>query len=63
MKNNEATWDRAVRVLLGLALLALTVIGPHTWWGLVGLIPLATGAVGFCPLYRLAGVSTCAVAK
>ena len=59
MKTNEATWDRAVRVALGLALLALTVLGPHTLWGLVGLVPLVTGMVGFCPLYRLAGMSTC----
>lgn len=61
MKTNEATWDRGARVALGLVLLALTVVGPHTLWGLVGLVPLITGAVGFCPLYRLAGVSTCPV--
>ena len=63
MKTNEATWDRAARVALGLVLLSLTVLGPHTLWGLLGLVPLLTGAVGFCPLYRLAGVSTCPVEK
>jgi hypothetical protein len=62
MHTNEATWDRAARVVLGIALLALTVLGPHTLWGLVGLVPLITGLVGFCPLYRLAGVSTCPAA-
>ncbi len=60
-KSNESTLDRTLRVLLGLGLLSLTVVGPHTLWGLVGLVPLLTGFVGFCPLYRLFGVSTCAV--
>ena len=61
MVHNEAGWDRAVRVVLGLGLLSLTVVGPQSWWGLVGLVPLATGLAGFCPLYRLVGVSTCQV--
>ena len=55
---NEGTIDRAVRIALGLGLLSLTVVGPHTLWGLVGLLPLATGALGFCPAYRLIGLST-----
>ena len=62
MKTNEGTIDRVARVILGLALLSLTVVGPRTLWGLVGLAPLATGLVGFCPLYRLLGISTCPVA-
>lgn len=61
MKTNEAGWDRGVRVALGLGLLSLTVIGPQTMWGLVGLVPLATGAMGFCPLYTVLGISTCPV--
>ncbi|MBS2028123.1 MAG: DUF2892 domain-containing protein [Deltaproteobacteria bacterium] len=56
---NEATWDRVARVVLGMVLLALIVVGPKSWWGLVGLVPLATGLFGFCPLYRLFGFSTC----
>jgi Protein of unknown function (DUF2892) len=63
MKNNEAGWDRGARVVLGLGLLSLTVVGPQSLLGLVGLVPLATGLVGFCPLYRLFGVSTCPVSK
>jgi hypothetical protein len=55
---NEGTIDRAARVALGLALLSLTIVGPHTLWGLVGLLPLATGTIGFCPAYRLFGFST-----
>jgi len=60
MTRNEGTMDRAVRVVLGLALLSLVFVGPHTWVGLVGLVPLLTGLVGFCPVYRLLGVRTCA---
>ncbi len=58
---NEGTADRVIRVAIGLALLSLTVVGPHTPWGWVGLVPLATGLLGFCPLYRLIGISTCKV--
>jgi len=63
MKNflvtNEGTADRVVRVILGLSLLALTVIGPKTLWGLVGFLPLITGLAGTCPLYSILGISTC----
>lgn len=59
MKSNEASWDRIVRVVVGVALLALTVVGPRTPWGLVGLVPLLTGLAGFCPAYRLLGFTTC----
>lgn len=59
MTRNEAGWDRIARVVLGAAVLSLTFVGPHTLWGLLGLLPLATGLVGFCPAYRLLGVGTC----
>lgn len=61
MKNKEAGCDRAVRVVLGLGLLSLTIVGPQTWLGLVGLVPLVTGLWGFCPLYRVFGPNTCPV--
>jgi len=60
MKTNEAGWDRAVRVVIGLGALSLTAVGPQTAWGLVGLVPLMTGLLGYCPLYQVLGVSTCA---
>jgi len=60
---NEGTLDRVVRVVAGLAILSLIVVGPTTWWGLVGLVPLATGLVGVCPLYTLLGVRTCPMAR
>ncbi len=58
---NEGTPDRAIRAVAGLATLSLTVLGPHTPWGLLGAVPLLTGLVGFCPIYRLLGVHTRAV--
>jgi len=61
MQTNEGKLDRVIRVILGLVLLSLTVIGPQTMWGLVGVIPLLTGAVGFCPLYKVLGVKTCPI--
>lgn len=60
---NEHPLERVVRVALGLVLLSLVVVGPRTLWGLVGLVPLATGVLGSCPLYTLLGVSTCPVKR
>jgi len=60
---NEGTIDRAARIVLGLGLLSLTFIGPQTPLGFIGLVPLATGLVGFCPLYKLVGFSTCPMPK
>ena len=56
--NNDHRIERALRVLVGLALLSLVVVGPKTLWGLVGLVPLLTGLIGSCPLYTLFGLST-----
>jgi len=56
---NEGGTDRAIRIGLGIVLLSLLFVGPQSLWGLVGIVPLATGLVGFCPLYALLGVSTC----
>lgn len=59
MKQNEGPIDRALRIILGLGVLSLTLWGPETKWGLLGLVPLITGLVGFCPLYPLVGINTC----
>jgi hypothetical protein len=59
MKANVGNIDRALRIVLGLVLLSLVVVGPKTLWGLVGLVPLATGLMRFCPVYPLLGISTC----
>ncbi len=58
MKMNEGTLDRVLRVIGGVVILALAFVGPKTPWGYLGLIPLITGMVGFCPLYALVGLST-----
>ncbi len=58
MMINEGNVDRIVRVVAGLALLAMVFVGPKTWLGWLGLVPLVTGIVGFCPLYRLIGIQT-----
>jgi hypothetical protein len=55
------TIDRALRLALGLALLALALFGGH-WWGWIGVVPLVTALAGFCPAYRLVGLSTCPLA-
>ena len=58
---NEGTIDRIIRVIVGLGLLSLTVFGPQTLWGLIGVIPLLTGLLGVCPAYMLFGFRTCSV--
>ena len=58
---NEGTIDRALRVVVGLAVLSLVFVGPQTAWGWVGLVPLATGLLGFCPLYSILGINTCSL--
>jgi len=55
---NEHTIDRALRVVLGLALLAIAFVGPKTPLGYLGIVPLVTGLAGTCPLYSLLGLST-----
>lgn len=56
---NEGTLDRVIRVIAGVLILSLYFLGPKSPWALLGLIPLVTGLVGFCPMYRLLGLSTC----
>ena len=58
---NEHPVERTIRVVLGLGILSLAVVGPKTPWGFLGLVPLATGSIGSCPLYTLFGISACPV--
>lgn len=51
--------ERVVRIIIGLAAIALVFTGPKSPWGWIGLLPLLTGITGLCPLYTLLGVSTC----
>ena len=59
MPCNEGKIDRLLRVVVGLVLLSLVFVGPQVRWGWLGLIPLATGLLGYCPLYKLIGLNTC----
>ena len=61
MKANVGGLDRALRVIVGLVLIALAAMGTIAWWGWLGVIPLATGLFSFCPLYTLLGFNSCPV--
>jgi len=63
MSLNVGTFDRVARIIIGLALIAfaLGLIAPGTGWnwvGWIGVVPIATALFGFCPAYRLFGMST-----
>jgi hypothetical protein len=58
-KTNVGAIDRIARILAGLVLLGLAVTGSIGAWGYIGLVPLATGLLGSCPLYSVLGFSTC----
>ena len=62
-KTNEGTIDRALRVIAGIVLIRLVFVGPQTPFGWIGVVPLLTGLVGWCPVYTLLGLSTCPVKK
>jgi Inner membrane protein YgaP-like, transmembrane domain len=55
--------ERIVRVVVGAALASLAFWGPHSMWFLLGLIPVATGLVGWCPPYTMLGINTCGAKK
>jgi hypothetical protein len=63
MTRNVGGLDRGLRIAAGVAILALGAFGPLGWWGLVGLVPLGTALIGFCPVYPLLGINTCGVKK
>jgi hypothetical protein len=63
MKANVGGIDRILRIVLGLVLIALAATGTIGVWGWIGVVPLATAALGFCPLYTVLGFSTCPVQR
>ncbi len=63
MGMNVGGMDRGVRIVAGLALIGLAVVGIGAPWTWIGVVPLATGAIGWCPAYLPFGLSTCAVKK
>jgi len=61
MTNNMGTIDRVIRIVVGLVLLSLIVLMPEApwrWVGLIGIVPLVTAIIGWCPAYSLIGVNT-----
>jgi len=61
MKQNVGNIERVLRVIIGLGLISLVFVGPQTVWGWIGIVPLATGLIGWCPPYAILGISTCRV--
>ncbi|WP_296711461.1 DUF2892 domain-containing protein [Rhodoblastus sp.] len=59
MTPNVGSLDRMLRIAVGLVLIACVFVGPRTPWGWVGLIPLLTGLLRFCPAYTLLGFNSC----
>ncbi len=59
MKTNEGHIDRTLRIVAGLILVALTLTGTIGVWGWIGVVPIITGAIGWCPAYTLLGISSC----
>lgn len=63
MKTNEGNFDRALRVIVGLVLIALVFVGPQTPWGWIGVVLVLTGLIGWCPIYTMLGIKTCSLKK
>ena len=59
MNRNVGGIDRALRVIVGVALIGLAVTGTVGWWGYLGAVPLLTGLIGWCPAYLPFGLKTC----
>ncbi|HSH83574.1 MAG TPA: DUF2892 domain-containing protein [Guyparkeria sp.] len=58
MEANIGMIDKWLRIVVGVVLIALALFGVIGWWGYIGIIPLATGVINFCPVYRLIGLDT-----
>lgn len=58
MAKNIGSIDRVLRIIVGLILIAIVFIGPQTPWGWIGVVPLATALLGWCPLYTLLRIKT-----
>jgi uncharacterized membrane protein YfcA len=62
-KSNVGGIDRILRIVAGLALIAMTLTGTIGIWGWIGVVPLLTAALGSCPLYSVLGMNTCPMKK
>jgi hypothetical protein len=62
-KTNVGGIDRLLPIVIGIALIAMSLLGTIGTWGWVGVVPLLTAAMGSCPLYTVLGVNSCGVKK
>ncbi|MFA5702456.1 MAG: DUF2892 domain-containing protein [Advenella sp.] len=58
MNKNVGGIDKLLRIIVGVVLIVLAITGTIGWWGYLGIIPLATGLLNFCPIYSIIGVKT-----
>jgi hypothetical protein len=63
MKPNIGKVERVVRVVVGIGVLSLAFVGPRTAWAYLGILPLLSGLIGWCPPYALLGISTVRTSK
>ena len=63
MGKNVGNIDKVLRIVAGAALIGLTLAGIIGWWGWIGVVPLATGLLGWCPAYSLLGIKTCPMSE
>ena len=59
MNANVGGIDRVLRIVAGLVLISLVFFGPKTLWGWIGVVPLLTALIGYCPAYSIFGLNTC----
>lgn len=63
MQKNVHPYERVIRIVLGVVLISMAFVGPANLWFLLGIVPLATGLMGWCPPYTLLGINTCKLSK
>jgi membrane protein implicated in regulation of membrane protease activity len=63
MTKNVGNLERIIRIIVGIALIAIVFVGPKSIWGWIGVVPLLTGLIGWCPPYQLLGINTCSMKK
>ncbi len=61
MKKNVGGIDKTIRIIVGVGLISLVFVGPQTVWGWIGVVPLTTALLGWCPPYALLGINTCSI--
>lgn len=63
MTKNVGTVDRIARIVIGIVLIALVFVGPKSAWGWIGVVPILSAVIGWCPCYSIFGIRTCPAAK